>query len=174
MKTMKQSYLFVLVLIISGLFTFSCKSDDDGGGGGGAASGTMTAKVDGTSVNTVEMTTAAQINGGSLQITGNNGGTSDNKAFMLTIVSVDGEGTYPIGGGANVFNVASYTESDASNPSNPQVVVWSAPYDDTQVGEINISELTDSRVKGTFSYRAKNADGNIKNITEGSFDIALN
>ena len=174
MKTMKQSYLFVLVVIISGLFTFSCKSDDDGGGGGGAASGTMTAKVDGTTVSTIEMTTAAQISGGSLQITGNNGGTSDNKAFMLAIVSVDGAGTYPIGGGANVFNVASYTESNASNPSNPQVVVWSAPFDDTQVGEINISELTDSRVKGTFSFQAKNPDGNIKNITEGSFDVALN
>ncbi len=172
MKTIKKSYLIALTIILSGLFTFSCKSDDDGGGGGGAASGTITAKVDGTTVSTIELTTAAQISGGSLMITGNDGGSPNNKAFQLSITSLDGTGTYPIGGGANVFNIASYTEINVSDPMNAQI--WQAPYDDTQVGEINISELSDSRVKGTFSFRGKNADGNIKNITEGSFNVALN
>jgi len=172
MKTMKKSYLIALTILLTGVLTFSCKSDDDGGGGGGASSGTITAKVDGTTVTTIELTTAAQISGGALMITGNDGGSSTNKAFSLSITSLDGTGTYPIGGGANVFNVASYVETNVSDPMNAQI--WQAPYDDTQVGEINISELSDSHVKGTFSFHAKNADGNIKNITEGSFNVGLN
>ncbi len=172
---MKKPYLFLLTILFTGLVTFSCKSDDDGGGGGSAAEGTITAKVDGNGFTSVEMATFATISGGSIQIQGNTGGTSS-KAIVMTITSYDGVGTYPIGGGANVFNVASYveTEVDLSNPTNPNVVTWAAPFDDTQVGEINISELSDSHIKGTFSFQAKNADGNIKNITEGSFNVGLN
>ncbi len=171
---MKNSYLFFFMIITIGLITFSCKSDDDGGGGGSAAAGTISAKVDGTTVTTLEMTTIAVVESGSFRLQGNTEGTSS-KAFIMTIAVFDGVGTYPIGGGANIFNTASYTETevDLSNPMNSQVVTWVAPYDDTQVGEINISELTDTNVKGTFSFRAKNADGNIKNITEGSFNIPL-
>src|SRR5690606_9947542 len=100
--------------------------------------------------------TFASINSGSIQIQGNTGGTSS-KAIVMTIVGYDGVGTYPIGGGANVFTVASYveTEVDLSNPTNPEVVTWSAPYDDSVAGEINISEVTDTKVKGTFSFTAK-------------------
>lgn len=171
---MKNSYLFFFMIITAGLISFSCKSDDDGGGGGSAAAGTISAKVDGSNVTTLDMTTAATIQSGSFQIQGNTGGTSS-KAFFMTIAVFDGVGTYPIGGGANIFNTASYTETevDLSNPMDPQMVTWVAPYDDTQVGEINISELTDTNVKGTFSFRAKNEEGNIKNITEGSFNIPL-
>lgn len=174
MKTKNLFSLILMMTIVASSLSVSCKSDDDGGGGGSAAAGTIVAKVDGSNVTTIEMTTIAHISSGSLQIQGNTGGTSS-KAFMLTIVGLDGEGTYPIGGGANIFNVASYieTEVDLANPTNPNVVTWQAPYDDSQVGEINISELTDSNIQGTFHYKAKNADGNIKNITNGSFNISL-
>ncbi len=172
---MKNFYVVALIMM-AGIITFSCKSDDEAGGGGPAASGTITAKVNGSTVTTIDLTTAAQVSGGSLMITGNDGGSTNNKAFQLSITSLDGVGTYPIGGGANVFNVASYTETtvDLSNPMNSEVVIWQAPFDDTQVGEINISELTDAHVKGTFNFQARNADGNIKTITEGSFNIPLN
>ena len=170
MKSKNLFNLLLTMMVVVSSFSVSCKSDDDGGGGGPAASGTITAKVDGSSVTTIEMTTAAQLSGGSLMVTGNDGGSSLNKAFMLTIVGIDGTGTYPIGGGANIFNVASYIETDVNSLD---VVTWQAPYDDSNVGEIHITELTDSHVKGTFSFNAKNADGNIKNITEGSFNVNL-
>jgi hypothetical protein len=170
MKTKNLFSLILIMMVAVSSLSVSCKSDDDGGGGGSAASGTITAKVDGSSVTTIEMTTAAQLSGGSLMVTGNDGGSSLNKAFVLTITSVDGTGTYPIGGGANIFNVASYIETEVNSLD---VVTWQAPYDDSEVGEINITELTDSHVKGTFSFQAKNADGNIKNITEGSFNVNL-
>jgi len=161
------------MVVVSSL-SVSCKSDDDGGGGGSAAEGTVTAKVNGNGFTSVEMATFASINSGTLMVQGNTGGTSS-QAIVLQIIGFDGTGTYPIGGGANIYNVASYTETDVdlSNPTNPDVVTWQAPYDDSQVGEINISEVTDTKVKGTFSFQAKNADGNIKNITEGSFNVNL-
>jgi len=39
-------------------------------------------------------------------------------------------------------------------------------------GEINLIENSDKRVKGTFSYTAKNRMGNTVNVTDGKFDIA--
>lgn len=175
MKTMKKTYLILLAVLLSGLFTFSCKSDDDGGGGGGAAAGTIAAKINGSNFNSLEQSTSGQM------ITANGvttisilGSSMDQNGITINVIGVDGTGTYPIGGGANVFTNASYLEADISNPMNSQT--WQAPYDDSVAGEVNFSEISDSRVKGTFSYSCKNVngDGSIKNITEGSFDITLN
>ncbi|MEY8847433.1 DUF6252 family protein [Psychroserpens sp. XS_ASV72] len=167
---------FMMLFMALTLVTFtSCSSDDDGGDPAqtAASPGTITAKVNGTTVTSVEIATFATLASGNLQIQGNTGGTSS-KAFVMNIVGFDGEGTYPLGGGANIFNVASYTTTvvDLNDPTNPEVRIWQAPYDDTQVGEINISEVTETKIKGTFNFSAKNGDDDsIRNITEGSFNI---
>ncbi|MBO6879090.1 MAG: hypothetical protein JJ870_00790 [Winogradskyella sp.] len=152
----------------------SCKSDDDGGGGGDAPSGTLTASVDGTNFQSLDISSSATVanNGQNLIIIASN---SDGNAFAITIIGYSGPGTYPLGGGANTFNSASYTETDVdiNNPQNSTTEIWQAPYDDTQVGEINISEETDSKVIGTFNFSGKNVNGDqsVKNITNGSFDL---
>lgn len=175
MKNLKQ--IMLLVMTVTMVSLTSCSKDDDGGGdggGGGAAVGTITAKVNGSQITTLDLVTFANISSGTLQIQGNTGGTSS-KALVLTIIGYDGAGSYDLGGGANVFNVASYveTEVDLANPSNPDVQTWQAPFDDTLVGEINISEETDTHVIGTFNFQAKNVNGDqsMKNVTEGSFNI---
>ena len=164
----------MLLLVIASAVTMSCSKDDDGGGGGSAAEGTITAKVNGTTVTTLEMVTFANVESGTLTMQGNTGGTSS-KAFVFTIFGYEGEGTYELGGGANVFNVASYqeTEVDLANPTAPEIQIWSAPFDDTVAGEINISEETETHIIGTFSFEAKdvNGDQSMRNITEGSFNI---
>lgn len=175
MKTIKKLNILVLLLISASIFTFSCKSDDEGGSGGSAAVGTISAKVDGTSITTLDMVTFANMTSGALMIQGNTGGTSS-KAFTLLINGFDGVGTYPLGGGANIANSASYMEIvvDMSNPMNSQTYTWQAPYDSNQVGEINISEVTETYVKGTFHFSAKDTTsggGSVKNITEGSFHV---
>ncbi len=174
MKTIKQLNIFALLLISTAIFTFSCKSDDDGGSGGSAAAGTITAKVNGTTITTMEMVTFAHNVSGSLSIQGNTGGTSS-KAFSMLILNFDGVGTYPIGGGANIANSASYSEIvvDINNPMNSQTYNWQAPYDANQAGEVKITEVTDAYVKGTFTFQCKNVngDGSIKNVTEGSFNV---
>src|SRR5690606_5464568 len=172
---MRNLRRFMLLLIaISTLSIVSCSKDDDGGGAGPASAGTITAKVNGSSVTTMDMVTFANVSGGTLNVQGNTGGTSS-KAFSFTIIGYEGTGTYELGGGPNVFNSAAYieTEVDLSNPANPDVQTWQAPFDANVVGEINISEETDTHVIGTFSFEAKNVNGDqsLKNITEGSFNI---
>lgn len=170
MKNFKRAILlFMAVVAIS--FT-SCSNDDDGGNGGGAASGTIAAKVSGVAdfMSDPIITTAVKSDGGgtsSLTITGN---TMNGRNISLSIMGgFQGVGTYGIGGGANVFGNASYTETDLTNPTNP--VIWVAPYDTVVAGEIKVSEISDTNIKGTFYFKGKNADGNFKDVTEGAFDV---
>jgi len=172
MRTLKQTLLVFMSMSVL-LFT-SCKSDDDGGNGGDAPSGTLTAKVDGANFQSLDISSSATVanNGQNLIIIASN---SDGNAFAITIVGYSGPGTYPLGGGANIFNVASYTETDVdiNNPQNSSTEIWQAPFDDTQVGEVNISEETDTKVIGTFNFTGKNVNGDQseKSITDGSFNL---
>ncbi|WP_250434651.1 DUF6252 family protein [Hanstruepera flava] len=172
MRTLKQIMLFAMVL---GAFSFSsCSSDDDGGNPADttAGSGTITAKIDGSSFTSLEMTSIAnKVTAGgqsTLVIQGN----TQSQAFQFTINAYDGVGTYEFTD-ANVFRIASYIEPNVSNPANTQT--WSAPYENSGVaGEISISEETDSNIKGTFFFTGKNSnDNSTKSITEGSFNLTL-
>lgn len=169
MKTFKKSIL--LVLAVMAISLTSCKKDDDGGGDGGAASGVVQAKVSGSNYKSeATLTTAVRsdANGtSSLTITAN---TMNGKNISLTIIGgFEGVGSYNIGGGANVFGNASYTEVDVANPMDAQI--WVAPYDESVAGEIKVSEISNTNVKGTFKFKGKNADGSFKDITEGSFNV---
>lgn len=169
MKSLNKTIL-VLLAVMAVSFT-SCKKDDDGGGGGDAASGTVSAKVAGSSYNSdPALTSANLINAGgtsSIMITAN---TMNGRNITLTINSgYDGVGTYNIGGGANVFGNASYTEVDVANPMDAQT--WVAPYDESVAGEIKVSEVSATNIKGTFNFKGKNANGTFKEITEGSFNV---
>lgn len=174
MKTIK--FICAYLLVTSSMFISSCSSDDDGGGGGTAALGTIKAKVNGSNVTTLDITTFATQVGPILQIQGNTGGTSS-KAFVMNVTTFDGVGTYDIGGGSTGLGQAnvSYVETtvDLSNPTAPDIKTWSAPFEGGEkVGEIKVSEVTDTNIKGTFFFTAKNVgDNSTKEITEGSFNI---
>ncbi len=176
MKTIK--FICACFLVTTSFLVSSCSSDDDGGGGGSAAAGTITAKVGGSSVTTVNIATFANQVGPIMQIQGNTGGTSS-KAFVLNIMTYDGVGTYDIGGGEFGLGQAnvSYVETivDLANPTAPDIKTWSAPFEGGEkVGEIKVSEVTETYIKGTFQFTAKNTDdGSTKQITEGSFNIDL-
>ena len=175
MKTIKQ---FMLLVMTMSLITLtSCSSDDDDGGSGSAASGTLTAKVDGTSYQSMEISSSATVaNAGQVQNLVIIASNSDGNAFAIIIFGYTGEGTYEItGANIAVTNTASYTETDVdlNNPQNSTTEVWQAPYDDTLVGSVTISEETDTKVKGTFSFKCKNVNGDnsVKNITDGAFNL---
>ncbi|MDC8001075.1 DUF6252 family protein [Aequorivita todarodis] len=169
MKLFNKTILVLMAVVAVSLT--SCKKDDDGGGGGDAASGTVSAKVSGASYNSDPLVTSAvrsDANGVStLMITSN---TMNGKNITLSINGgFDGVGTYSIGGGPNVFGNASYTEVDVNNPTNSEI--WVAPYDTSVAGEIKVSEISSTNIKGTFNFKGKNADGTFKDITEGSFNV---
>lgn len=171
MKTLNKTILVLMAIVALSLT--SCSSDDDGGGGGSAASGTVSAKVDGANYSSDAALTSARHSGsgatGSLVITAN---TMNGRNITMSIMpGFNGVGTYPIGGGANVTAIASYIEMDAANPMDAQI--WSGPFDESVAGEIKISEITTTNVKGTFHFRGKNDNGSFKEITDGSFDVNI-
>ncbi|MFC0606042.1 DUF6252 family protein [Winogradskyella pulchriflava] len=171
----KLNQILLLIMVVS-LVTFnSCSSSDDGGSGGSAPSGTLVAKVDGANYESWEISSSATIanNGQNLIIIASN---SDGNAFAFTIWGYEGVGTYDLDGSviSNV-NVASYTETDVdlNNPQNSTTEIWQAPYDNSMVGSLSVSEETDDKVKGTFEFTCKNINGDqsVKTITDGSFNL---
>ena len=173
MRTLKNFMLLVMTLSLA-TFT-SCSSDDDGGSGGNAPSGTLVAKVDGTSYESWEISSSATIanNGQNLIIIASN---SDGNAFSFTVWGYDGVGTYDLdGSNINNVNVASYTETDVdiNNPQASTREIWQAPYDNSMVGSLSVSEETDDKLIGTFEFTCKNLNGDqsVKTITEGSFNL---
>lgn len=173
-RLFRKAGLTILSVCLTSLLLFSCSSDNGSTGPQTAAEGTVTAKVDNSTVTTLTMASFASKVQTTLHIQGNTGGTSA-EAFAFVIINVNGAGTYPIGGGANIANSAAYvkTQVDISNPANSKTTTWQAPYDNTKVGEITISEITDAAVKGTFYFKAQdvNGDKSIKDITGGSFNV---
>lgn len=172
MKTMKHT-MFTLLIAVAVIFTAtSCSKDDDGGGGGDATEGTVKGKVDGTLVtSTPQLTTGTVVNAGGTSTVSIQGTNMDGKGFNFTVNGFEGVGSYNIGGGANVFVVANYIEGNASNPAATKI--WTAPFDETVAGEINVSESSSTNIKGTFEFTGKNDDGSFKVITEGSFNVNL-
>ncbi len=164
----------MLVVMVGSLLNLtSCSSDDDGGGSGNAGAGTIVAKVDGASFESLEISSGATIANGGLNLI-MIGTNIDAQGFSLAISGYDGVGSYSIGGGTNIFNTVSYTETmvNLDNPTASTTEVWSAPYNDQVVGELRVSEQTETTITGTFEFTCKNpTDDSIKTVTEGSFNL---
>lgn len=175
MRLIKQSLFLMLLSFVT---IASCKKDDDGGETGPAAEGTIQASIDGKAFTSLSMVTfATKVSAGGSNIIsfqGNNGGTSS-QAIVFTLNGITETGTYEIGGKSSISIVASYTETKVSlsNPGSPDISTWQAPYDDTVAGEIKISELSDSKIVGTFHFKGKNTlgDSSVKEVKSGSFNI---
>ncbi len=168
MKNLKQ--IMLLLMTVTMVSLTSCSKDDDGGGGGSAGEGTITAKVNGTQITTLEITSVANTVTGGGQTTLTLQGNTSSAAFNMIIFGYEGVGTYELSDN-NVFISASYTEVNINDPLNSQI--WNAPFQDSGVvGEIKVSEDADGKVKGTFRFNAKNTeDGSMRNITDGSFNL---
>ncbi|HET8884812.1 MAG TPA: DUF6252 family protein [Salinimicrobium sp.] len=170
MKTLKNLFLVLFVSLIA----VSCSSDESGGGGGTAAAGTITAKIDGsTFTSNSQFTMATKTNTGASTTVTLQGSDNSGEALVIIMNAFTGVGTYNIGGGANLSVTASYILPNVSNPTASQSFM--APFDDTVAGEIEITEVSDTNVKGTFYFMAKNSqDGSTKEFTNGSFNIDFN
>lgn len=169
MKTIK----FLSLFLFASLIITSCKKDDDGGDDSTAAAGTITAKVNGTTFTSIELaTTANQVTAQGVTTITIQGSDASGKGIVMIINAFDGVGTYEITD-SNVFTSATYLEANVNNPTNSQT--WTAPFQDSGVvGQIQISNKTDTNIQGTFNFTAKNSnDQSERNITEGSFNMNL-
>ena len=171
MKTMKQFGL-MLTMVMATLLS-SCSSDDNGGGGSSAANGTIKARVAGSNYTTLQAASfAMKQQMGSVYMITMQGSDASGKAIQLVLNGVPATtGTYEISQEATISAIASYTELNMNDPINS--VVWAAPYEGSGVaGSITISEITDTNIKGTFSFTGKNQEGtDTKAVTNGAFNL---
>lgn len=164
MKKIKQ---LSKVLFLALVFTFASCSSDSEGGSVSAGEGTISAKVDGTTVTSVPQGTFAYLTDIGLQITGSNIAA---KNLAIQILTFDGVGKYNMGGN-NPLAIGTYTEVDLNDPQNLNNI-WIAPYSENSIdGYVDVTEVTATHVKGTFSFKAQNQAGTVKDITNGSFNI---
>ncbi|MBA4134575.1 MAG: hypothetical protein C0525_07610 [Flavobacterium sp.] len=171
MKTIKKIGIFFAIALLS--LTTSCSSDDNGGGGSNATLGTVKARVAGANFTSMEMGTYAtkQVVGGLTTIIVQ-GSDASGKAIQIIITGYqEGTNTYEISEEATISTVASYIESNISNPMNS--LVWAAPYENSGVaGTVTITEISETNVKGTFNFTGKNQAGeDTKAVTNGAFNV---
>ncbi|MCB0281552.1 MAG: hypothetical protein H6627_05360 [Calditrichae bacterium] len=160
--------LSVLLLLAMTAFFVACGSDDDSTSSNNDSNtdGSMKASVAGsnweanTAVVAVHMPTT-----GTLTITGQYTDLSGNSRQMsLTIMQNASVNSFSVGllGPAQ----ARYTEASLTNPTGESYIGTS--------GTVEITELTDTSVKGSFSFSgALNGNGAVKQISSGSFSAKL-
>ena len=168
MKKIKQ--LGTIAFLALGLSFGSCSSDDSGDSTGGvAADGTITASVDGNSITTLNAATIALKTGNLLNVSGS---TMTGESITMVISNFTGNGTYNVITGNDLGAVFTYTKIDLNNPQSTNNT-WYAPFDGTTgtSGTITVTESTDQKVKGTFSFKGVNDLGTYKNVTNGSFNV---
>lgn len=171
MKTMKKFGIILALALVT--FVSSCSSDDGGGGGATASLGQVKARVAGSNFTSMELGTFAtkQVVGGLTTIIVQ-GSDASGKAIQIIITGYqEGTNTYEISDDATISTVATYIESNISNPLNS--LVWAAPYDNSgAVGSVTITEISDTNVKGTFNFTGKNQNGDdTKAVTNGAFNV---
>jgi hypothetical protein len=94
-------------------------------------------------------------------------GTSS-ESVNLTLYNVRGPGTYPIGVGASVVGGSGIVTDDGKG--------WGTDLSGS-AGTVTITELTATRMKGTFSFIAQAVTGGAtgtREVTDGDFDLKVN
>lgn len=173
MKTLKKISILFLATVLS-TSAVSCSGDDDGNNVGPiAAEGTITASVAGANFTSiVQGTTAVKVATGDAYTITIQGTDLGGKQIQLILNGVDGEtGTYEISNNAGITAIGSYIEINTTTFSSQ---TWVAPYENSGVaGSITISEISDTNIKGTFSFTARNQENtqDSKAVTGGSFNV---
>ena len=169
----KFKHLGKIALVALTLTFASCSSDSEGTSTA-AGAGTITASVDGSTVTTLAVATNGVIAGPTgFKFLSLNGSDATGKSFLISVSMYTGVGTYTATSSEGPLATFTYSVLDMNNPQSTNNT-WTAPYDDVATnGTITITESTTASVKGTFSFKGKNATGTYKQITNGSFDVPL-
>ncbi|HMR17968.1 MAG TPA: DUF6252 family protein [Sphingobacterium sp.] len=172
MKTLRNSMYATLIVLTCIMLTTACKKDSEGDGGS-AKAGTIKAKVNGTAFESSAMLSAAnRVTVGSSTTVTVQGNDASGKTIMLIMLGLSEPGTYAIGGagGANLTVTASYVEVNIANPTASQT--WQSPYDSSVAGEVTITELSSTGIKGSFRFKGKNNSSDFMvDITDGAFNM---
>lgn len=154
---MKAVKFLMLVVLISSIAFTSCKKDENTGDPS-IGDGSMTLKYAGTSWDASLAVQAVNTNG-VINVTGSD---SQGKQAAITLFGVDSPGTYEITSGSQ--HSGRWTEGvDPSETYVANGIIGT--------GTITITELSETKIKGSFSFEGFNTTQTSKSITEGSFDV---
>jgi len=164
MKTLRKLSVLTLCFLSISLVLTSCRKDDDGGGG--SSSGySLTAKVDGNAYKSYVDPTGV-IGSGTLTIqSSDTGGNS----IQIQIPNYTGKGTYNSGGNDITKGYINYMKMVSIGSVTTYTSVKGS-------GTVEITEASDTQVKGTFKATAvKNESGSTEKveITEGTFTAKI-
>jgi len=140
----------------------SCKKEDDDtgddGGGTNPTAGTMVLKFNGTDW-TASLAVVATNSSGVWTVTGSDSGA---KQCGITVMNVNGPGTYAVGGTLTNPNMGRWTAS--TNPADTYTTSLGQG-----TGSVEITVLTATHTEGTFEFTAKNMNQETVTISSGSF-----
>ena len=162
-----KARLMLLFLLSVGVVLTSCKKDDEdddnpGGNTPAPTQGTMTCKVDGADWS-ASLAVVATNSGGVFTVTGSDGSA---KQCQVTLMNVNGPGTYQIGGSMTNPNAGRWTASTDPADTYSSMLGQGS-------GTVEITVLTATKTEGTFSFTAKNTAQTTVSITEGSFSADI-
>lgn len=160
---MKTAKLLLFVFIAVGLSLGSCKKKDDENADPSLSGGSLSARIDGADWNASLAVQAVNSNG-VLSVTGSD---ASSKQLQITVINPTGAGEYQLGGNMTNQNSGRWTAGVNTNQTYTTTVGLGS-------GTVNISELTDTNVKGTFSFTAANSDEEQVSVTDGTFSAAFN
>ena len=154
----------ILIAFLATAVLAGCSKDDDENEpeNNNPTTGAMTLKAGGTDWS-ASLAVVATNEGGVLTVTG-----SDSNAHQcqLIISNPSGTGTYPLGGAITNQSNGRWTVGLGQNDTYMTMLGQGS-------GTVEITELSSTSVKGTFSFTAKNGAGEEVSITNGSFNAAF-
>lgn len=160
MKIFKSFFLMLAAVAVLGFTSCDKNSDDDVTPENPISNGTITLKVDGSSWNASLAVQAVNTNG-VINVTGSD---SDAKQASVILYGVTEPGTYNVQAGLQ--HQLRWTEGLGTNDSYIANGLIGS-------GSITITELSSSKVKGTFQFTGANTAQATKSITEGSFEATF-
>lgn len=147
------------MMLIAGVTLFSsCNKNDDDSGTPAGSNGSISLKVDGSTWNASLAVQAVNSNG-VINVTGSD---SNAKQAGVTLYGVTAPGTYQVGP-PNAGNMLRWTEGLGQTDTYQANGVIGT-------GTVTVTELSDSKIKGTFSFTGYNTAQTSKQITEGKFE----
>lgn len=162
---MKAITKMILIAFVATAVLTGCSKDDDETNepeNNNPTTGAMTLKADGADWS-ASLAVVASNEGGVLTVTG-----SDSNAHQAQVIiyNASGTGTYTLGGSITNQSNGRWTVGLGQNDTYTTMVGQGQ-------GTVEITEISDTGVKGTFSFTAKNGAGTEVSITEGSFNSSF-
>ena len=160
MKIFKSFFFVLTAIAVLGLTSCNKSDDEDVTPDNPLSNGTMSLKVDGATWN-ASLAVQAINAGGVINVTGSD---SNAKQVSVILYGVTETGTYNVQSGLS--HQLRWTEGLGTNDTYIANGLIGS-------GSITITELSSTKVKGSFQFTGSNTEQVVKTITEGSFEAAF-